>query len=115
MQLFAGACVEMMWGRNWFLIDSCMNNQLEASLQTGSCRQVLDEMSREAARDQMRGEEQLSSTQQLSQPMELPSYEEATKQPLASDRMGTKFCRQVFCQKGFVSYHKEVVILILVS
>ena len=46
--------------------------------------------------DQMKVEEQLS----LSQPLELPSYEQATKQHVASDptiRVGAKFCRQVFC------------------
>jgi len=61
-----------------------------------------DEMSRVTA-DEMSREEQLFCTQvesqPPSQPMELPSYEEATKQPLASCGMGTRFCRQVFCQK----------------
>jgi len=57
-----------------------------------------DEMSRVTA-DEMSREEQLFCTQvesqPPSQPMELPSYEEATKQPLASCGMGTRFCRQV--------------------
>ena len=62
-----------------------------------------EQMSRVTSIDEMSRNEQLSCTQPLSQPMELPSYEEATKHPAASDRKGARFCRQVFWQKGFIS------------
>ena len=108
MLFHAAVCWSLCWDEvrqklvyNWQLHEQAAWRQLADWQLLTSLRP--EEQRSGRYRPDARSEEQFSCTQPLSQPMELPSYEEATKQPLASDRMGTKFCRQVFCQKGFVS------------